>query len=161
MLACELATFRRKSPSAITGNCQAAALGDHHLVWPVGTGAGRGQIGSGRLCGGLGSDKAADVDEVVSDDPQSDPALHAVVATITATLEPMPTLADADASLASGTPSLSVAEPTLLLLARAAGILGAMVGNADALHTFGFCRCLVLTGMEPSISCDQAWDASQ
>src|SRR5262249_19529247 len=114
-----------------------------------------------RLCGGLGSDRAADVDEVVRDDPESDPALHAVVATITATLEPMPTLADADASLASGTPSLPVAEPTLLLLMLAAGTLGSVVGNAHALDTFGFCRGLVLTRIEPSISRVPARDASE
>ena len=120
-----------------------------------------GRIDSERLGGWLGSEEAADVDEVVSDDLESDPALHAVVATIAATLQPMPTLADADASLASGTPSLPVAEPTLLLLTLAAGALGAVVGNADPLDTFGFCRGLVPAGMEPSISRDQARDASQ
>jgi hypothetical protein len=52
----------------------------------------------------------------------------------------MPTIADADASLASGTPSLAVAEPTLLLLMLAAGILGTVVLNADALDTLGYCR---------------------
>jgi hypothetical protein len=78
------------------------------IIWSAGRyGSWTGQIGSGRLCGSLGSDESADVDEVVSDDSESDPALHAVVATITATLEPMPTLADADASLASGTPTRS------------------------------------------------------
>ena len=41
------------------------------ICLPVGTGAGRG---SGRLCGALGSDKSADVDEVVSDNSGCDPA---------------------------------------------------------------------------------------
>jgi hypothetical protein len=52
-----LATFRRKSPPAITGNCRAVAPGDHHLVWPVGTGAGRGRLTAGGYMAGWAETK--------------------------------------------------------------------------------------------------------
>src|SRR5215472_9935267 len=74
---------------------------------PVDISAGRSRIDCERLPGRLGGDKAADIDEIIRDDPKADPTFHAVVAAITATLEAMSTLADADAPLASGTPSLS------------------------------------------------------
>jgi hypothetical protein len=52
------------------------------IIWSAGGyGSWIEQIGCGRLCGALGSDESADVDEVVSDDSESDPALHTVVAT--------------------------------------------------------------------------------
>src|SRR5690242_4784377 len=73
----------------------------------------------------------------------------------------MSTLADTDASLASGAPSLPVAEPSLLLLTLAARTLAAVVGDADALDTSGSCRGLVLVRVEAGVSCDQAGDASR
>jgi hypothetical protein len=88
--------------------------------------------------------KAADVDETICDDPEADPAFHAIVATIAATLQTMLT-PDADAALTSGTPSLSVADPSFLLLALSAGALAAVVRDADSLDTFGFCRGLITT----------------
>ena len=65
--------------------------------------------GSARLCrstarglrGRLGSDHAADVDEVVGDDPETDPAPHSVVAAVSAPIEAVTTLADTDATFAS------------------------------------------------------------
>jgi hypothetical protein len=47
-------------------------------------------------------------------------------------------LADADASLTSGAPSLAVAEPSLLLLALPSDALGSAIGNADAFNTLGY-----------------------
>ena len=51
---------------------------------------------------------AADVDEVVGDDAEPDPAFHSVVALVAAANEAVPALGDADASLASGLPFLTL-----------------------------------------------------
>ena len=109
----------------------------------------------------MGDGKAADVNKIIGNDPKPDPAFHAIVTTIAATLQAMSTLADTDASLASGAPSLPVAQPSLLLLTLAARTLAAVVGDADALDTSGSCRGLVLVRVEAGVSCDQAGDASQ
>ena len=79
----------------------------------------------------LGHD-AADVDEVVGDHPEADPALHPGITLVSAAIEPVPALDHADASLASGAPFLAVAEPALLLFPFALAALGGAIGNADA-----------------------------
>ena len=63
------------------------------------------------------------IDEVVGKHPKSDPAFDADIASISAAVETMPPLGDADAPLAAGAPFLAVAEPTFLLLAFAFGAL--------------------------------------
>jgi hypothetical protein len=84
------------------------AVSDDHQAISVGNSSsarryigGRSRIDCGRLPGRLGGDKAADIDQIIRDDPKADPTFHAVVAAIAATLEAMSTLADADAPLAS------------------------------------------------------------
>ena len=62
---------------------------------------------------------AAEVDEVVGDDAEPDPALHTIITFVSAAGEAVPALDDADAALATGSPLLAVAEPALLLLAFA------------------------------------------
>jgi hypothetical protein len=42
-----------------------------------------------RLGVGLGDGKAADVDQIIRNDPKADPTFHAIVATIAATLQAM------------------------------------------------------------------------
>ena len=69
-------------------------------------------------------DGASDVDQIVCDDTEADPAFHAVIAFVAAAGETVPALYDADASLAPGAPFLTVSEPALLLLAFALGALG-------------------------------------
>jgi hypothetical protein len=58
----------------------------------------------------------ANVDEVVGDHAEPDPALHSGIALVSAAIEAVPPLGDADASLASGPPLLAIAEPALPLL---------------------------------------------
>ena len=65
-----------------------------------------------------------DVDEVVGDHAEPDPAPHSGVAFVAAAVEAVPALDHADAALAAGPPLLAVAEPALLLLALALGALG-------------------------------------
>ena len=77
--------------------------------------------------------RAANVDDVVGDDAEANPAVHSVEAFVVATIETVSPLDHADATLAAGPPFLAVAEPTLLLLAFALRALGGAVGDADAL----------------------------
>jgi hypothetical protein len=67
---------------------------------------------------------STNVDEVVGDHSEPDPALHADLASVAATVEPVPPLDHTDASLASGAPFVATAEPTLLLFASALNALG-------------------------------------
>src|SRR5262249_45195888 len=60
--------------------------------------------GRGRLV-----DHPAYVDQVVSDYPETDPALHSVIAGVSASIEAVTTFAAADATFASTTPTLAVA----------------------------------------------------
>src|SRR5262249_54841063 len=73
----------------------------------------------------------------------------------------MATLADADAPLASGAPALAVAEPSLLLLALAAGTLAAVVGDTDPFDASGLCPRVILSGVESGVGGDQPGYASQ
>ena len=66
------------------------------------------------LCYGV-----ADVDEVVGDDAEANPALHAGVALVAAAVEAMSTFDHADAPLAAGAPGLARPEPAFLLFAPA------------------------------------------
>ena len=78
---------------------------------------------AGGLWVALVLDRTTNIDEVVGKHPKSDPAFDADIAAISAAVETMPPLGDADAPLAAGAPFLAVAEPTLLLLAFAFGAL--------------------------------------
>jgi hypothetical protein len=59
------------------------------------------------------------------------PALHPILTSTAATVGTGAALADADAGVTPGAPSLAVAEPSLLLLVLASGALGRAIGNAD------------------------------
>src|SRR5437867_518317 len=52
-------------------------------------------------------------DEVVADDPETDPALHSSVAFVSAAIKPVAPFDHADAPLRSGPPFLPFAEPAL------------------------------------------------
>ena len=87
---------------------------------------------------------AADVDEIIGDDTESDPALHSGIALVAAAVEAVSAFEHTDASLASGPPFLALAEPTLPLFSLALWTFAGAVGNADALDALRLCRRLVL-----------------
>src|SRR5215470_7297928 len=104
---------------------------------------------------------ATDVDEVVSDDAEADPAIHSDRSLVAATAKAVSPFDDADAPLASGAPLLAVAEPALFLLAFAFEAFGRTIGNADALDALCLCGSLVPSGEESGISRHQMRRASQ
>ena len=67
----------------------------------------------GRLPYRLLGDDAADVDQVIGDHAEADPALHSGIALVSAAIETVSPFDHADASLASGAPFLATAEPAL------------------------------------------------
>ncbi len=102
----------------------------------------------------LPADRVADIDQIVGNYPEADPALHPVITAISTTVQAVPSLAHADAPLAPGAPSLPVAEPALLLLTFTDGALVGAIGNADPFDTSGV-RCdLVLGGIKAGIGGD-------
>src|SRR5437667_1691833 len=104
---------------------------------------------------------ATDVDEVVGDDAEPDPALHSGTALVTAAIEPVSPFDDADAPFASGSPFLAIAEPALFLLTLALGALGGAIGDADAFDTSRFRRRLILSGVEPGVCGHKARRAAE
>jgi hypothetical protein len=58
---------------------------------------------------------AANIDEVVTDHTETDPALHSRISFVPTAIEPVPPLDHADASLASGPPLLAIALRTARL----------------------------------------------
>src|SRR6266478_5376841 len=112
-------------------------------------------VGLGLPAGLLGH-HAADVDQVVGNHPEADPALHSGIPLVPAAIKSVPSLDHADATLASGTPFLAVAEPALLLLAFALGALRGAIGDADALDALGFGGRRVLGRVEAGIGRHQA-----
>ena len=102
-----------------------------------------------------------EIDQVIGDHPEGDPALHSVLAAISAAVEAMAAFADADTAFAASAPSLPVAEPSLLLLAPALSTLRGVIGDADPFHALGFRRSFVLGRVEAAISGDQTWNPSQ
>ena len=105
--------------------------------------------------------RSADVDEVVGDHAEPDPALHAGLAPVAAAREAVPALDDADASFAAGAPFLAVAEPAFLLLASALLALGRAIGDADALDAPGFGGSLVPGGVERGVRSNQVGRAPE
>jgi hypothetical protein len=112
--AVRIASYKSNFPAQ---NCDFAIIASG-LTAMQAAGPGRRREARGResLSDGALFHGAADVDEVIGNHAEPDPALHSGLALVSASVEAMPSLGDADASLASGAPFLPVAEPALALL---------------------------------------------
>src|SRR5712671_8157292 len=88
-------------------------------------------------------DGAANIDDVVGNNAEPDPTLHAILTFVPAAVETVSPLGRADAPFASGTPFLAVAEPALLLLTFALGTFGGTIRNADTLDALCFGSCFI------------------
>src|SRR5438093_5256333 len=91
---------------------------------------------SRRVAGGfLGSESRgqhpADIDEVIGNDSETHPAMHARVTFIETTAKSVASLKHADAPFATDAPFLSFAEPALLLTLSPRHTLGAEKRNVD------------------------------
>jgi hypothetical protein len=99
----------------------------------------------------------SNVDDIVSDDAEPNPAPHPVITFVPGATEIMSALFHANASLASGPPFLAVAEPTL---AFARDAFGRAIGDADALDALCFGCFLTLVGVEGGVGRHQVRRAS-
>ena len=70
-----------------------------------------------------------DMNDIVGDNAESDPAPDAVRSFIERSPQPMPAFENTDAALTTGAPFLKLFEPTLLLTLLADGTLGVMARN--------------------------------
>src|SRR5437879_263081 len=111
----------------------------------------RGRRGEAAACGwsrgsaGPSGHGATDVDQVVGDDAQADPTLHAVGSFVAGSVQSMTSFQEADPDLAPGSPPLGMAEPAFPLKRLALGALGTEVAlrragealSGDRLHGRG------------------------
>src|SRR6478735_3884216 len=96
-----------------------------------------------------------DVDKVIGDDTQADPALHSSGSFVATAVQPVTALQQADAAFAAGAPLLRIAEPALLLQDPALGALGAKVRDRDTLDTSLVRIGVVASREEDGICSDQ------
>src|SRR5207253_7775272 len=100
-----LATFRRKN-SLLDRPC-----------------LGLGLVGSGRFVffpnfstlRRLKGQNSSDVDQIIRNHAQSNPSLHAIIAAISTSIQTMPSFEHTDPAFATGSPCLSLTEPSRLL----------------------------------------------
>src|SRR5207247_8665258 len=71
----------------------------------------------------------SDIDEVIGNDSETDPAMHACITFIEAATESVAPLEHADAPFATDAPFLSSAEPALLLALSPLHTAGTQIGN--------------------------------
>src|SRR6266852_2317922 len=112
---------------------------------------------SGRVAGAfLGSEARgqhpADIDEVIGNDSETDPAMHARVTFIEAAAESVTSLEHADAPFAADAPFLSFAEPALLLTLSTLRTSGAQIGNGDLGDSQLLCSRFVGSGEKAGVA---------
>jgi len=94
-----------------------------------------------------------DVDQVIGDDAQADPALYAGQAFVATTVESVATLEETDAAFATGAAFLSVAEPAFLLEPLTL-TLGEAIGDGHSLpFNFSCVRAMRFCPVEKSQPC--------
>src|SRR5579863_2236752 len=109
-----------------------------------------------------GREGVADVDEVVGDHAQADPALDAGHALVTAAVQAMATFEETDATLTSGAPFLGVAEPAFLLESLSFSTpFGRAVGDGDSLDALSLGGASIALREEGGISGEQMRHATQ
>src|SRR5215470_1510140 len=104
---------------------------------------------------------ATDVDEIVGDDAEADPAIHSNRSLVAAAAKAVSPFDDADAPLASSAPLLAVTEPALFLLTFAFKAFGRAIADTDALDTLRLRSSVIAGGIECSVRRRQTRHASQ
>jgi len=106
-------------------------------------------------------ENSAYMGKVIGDHAQADPPFHPGVAPVEAAPKTVPSLEDADATLTSGPPLLSLFEPALLLFAFAVGAFRGATWNAHPLDSPVMRRSFVLGRVERGIAGHQARNATE
>src|SRR6266436_5078845 len=91
------------------------------------------------------------INQIISDHAQADPALHASITAITTAIQPVTPFEHTDTPLRPGSPLLSSPEGAFLLMATSFGALGRAVGHGDLLHSHHFQFALVRSRVERCI----------
>ena len=76
-----------------------------------------------------------DVDKVIGDHGESDPASDPAGSSVERSPQPMPAFENTDAAFTAGAPFLELLEPTLFLPLLASGTLGVMARNRYSVDT--------------------------
>ena len=92
-----------------------------------------------------------DVDEIVCDDAEPDPPVHASVAFIAVPRQSVSTLHHTDAAFTPRPPALPVLEPALLLFSLALGALGGSIGNTDSFDALRVRRVFIGARVERGV----------
>src|ERR1022692_4445266 len=88
------------------------------------------RLGSGS-CFRLAGEYSPDVDEIIGDHSEADPAFHTTITLVSTAVESVATLQHADSPFTAGPPFLPVAKPGFLLFPLPFGALRVAIGNAD------------------------------
>ena len=103
----------------------------------------------------------SDIDEVIGNDSETDPAMHACITFIEAAAESVASFEHADAPFATDAPFLSFAEPALLLTLSPLRTLGAEKRNGDLSNSQLLRRRFVGGGEKASLACRHARDHAE
>src|SRR5579883_1289292 len=152
-LAASACRARIVPPGRGTGVCRIYTT-EHPGLGRAGQDSGVGQVGRG-------GERMADVDQVVGDDAQADPALDAGHAFVAAAVQTMAALEQTDATFTPGAPSLGVAEPAFLLEPLSLSALGGAIGNGHSLDAPSLSGILVSLREEGGIGGDEVGLAAQ
>ena len=113
------------------------------------------------LCGGPRRCEGRDVHQIVGDDPEANPAVHAVFSMVTTAVESMSAFQHTDPAFAADAPPLSPTEPALALVRAPRGRLRATMRQHDsadvAVHRGPFVR----RRAEAAIAGREIWCASK
>ena len=109
---------------------------------------------------GRRDERLPEVDQIVGDDAQANPALHAREPFVATAVQAMAALKQTDATFTAGAPLLSVAKPAFLLEAFTLRALGGPIGDGDALDSPGAGGVLVGLREKSGIGANQVGLAS-
>ena len=107
------------------------------------------------LCSGPRLCKGRDVHQIVRDDAESHPSVHAVDAMVATTAQTMTTFEHTDAAFAPDAPALPATEPALMFVGAPRRRLDAAARQDDASHAAVGRRLFVTGGTEAAVARSQ------
>src|SRR5258708_4295497 len=104
------------------------------------------------LCGGPRCCKGRDVHQIVRDDAESDPSVHAIDAMVATAAQTMTTFEHTDATFAPDAPALPATEPALTFMGAPRRRFGAGPRQDHASHAAVHRRLFVAGRAEPPVA---------